>query len=242
MNPLPVAVIDSGIIENAFDYPSEIHHIEFKKIRQVFKNREEDSLRSHGSVVSAILTKYAPNIVIYSVRIFYGDSLSTDCRTLVRALSWCYRHRIPLINLSLGTTEEHDFSKVERIISKMVAQGQIIVSAYNMNGSVTMPASHPDVIGVRTSPLLFEDSFFSAFGNRKKDFVASSRHSLVAAFSQTSFLTELSSSYATPTITAALANCMVEQPGRDRDYYTELITHSDKNSDSCGSMRIKPLG
>ena len=53
MNPLPVAVIDSGIIENAFDYPSEIHHIKLKKLRQVFKNREEDSLRSHGLVVSA---------------------------------------------------------------------------------------------------------------------------------------------------------------------------------------------
>lgn len=228
MNPLPVAVIDSGIIENAFDYPSEIHHIELKKLRQVFKNREKDSLRSHGSVVSAILTKYAPNIVIYSVRIFYGDSLSTDCGTLVRALTWCYRHRIPLINLSLGTTEERDFTKVERIVSKMTAQGQIIVSAYHTNGSVTMPASHPDVIGVRTSSELVEASFFSAFSDRKRDFVASSQHTLVAAYGQIPFITELSSSYAVPTITAALAVCMIEHPERDRYYYTEYIGQQDK--------------
>ncbi len=206
MNPLPVAVIDSGIIENAFDYPSEIHHIELKKLRLVFKNREEDSLRSHGSVVSAILTKYAPNIVIYSVRIFYGDSLSTDCGTLVRALSWCYRHRIPLINLSLGTTEKHDFSKVERIISKMVAQGQIIISAYHMNGAVTMPASHPDVIGVRTSSELSDNSFYLDYSHGKHDFVASSQHQLVTKRGHIEFQTELSSSYAVPTITAAFAN------------------------------------
>lgn len=228
MNPLPVAVIDSGIIENAFDYPSEIHHIELKKLHQVFKNREEDSLRSHGSVVSAILTKYAPNIVIYSVRIFYGDSLSTDCRTLIHALSWCYRHRIPLINLSLGTTEEHDFSKVEQIISKMVAQGQIIVSAYNKNGSVTMPASHPDVIGVRTSSELTENSFYPDYSHGKHDFVASSQHQLVTKSGQIEFQTELSSSYAVPTITAAFANCMLRFPDRECHFYAENIVTSEQ--------------
>ena len=70
------------------------------------------------TVVSAILSQYAPNVEIYSVGIFYGERLSTDCKTLVQALSWCYRHKIPLINLSLGTTEERDFAKVERIVSK----------------------------------------------------------------------------------------------------------------------------
>lgn len=223
MNPLPVAVIDSGIIDNAFDYPSEIYHIELKKLSRVFKKREEDTLRSHGSVVSAILTKYAPNVVIYSVRIFCGDSLSTDCRTLVRALSWCYRHRIPLINLSLGTTEKHDFSRVERIISKMAAQGQIIVSAYHMNGSDTMPASHPDVIGVRTSSELSENSFYPDYSHGKHDFIASSRHRLVTKLGHIEFKTELSSSYAVPTITAAFANCMLEHPSEDQHGYIELV-------------------
>ena len=141
--------------------------------------------------------------------IFYGDSLSTDCGTLVRALTWCYRHRIPLINLSLGTTEERDFTKVERIVSKMTAQGQIIVSAYHTNGSVTMPASHPDVIGVRTSPELTENSFYPDCSHGKHDFVASSQHQLVTKSGQIEFQTELSSSYAVPTITAAFANCML---------------------------------
>lgn len=234
MNLLPVAVIDSGIIENAFCFPHEIHQIEIMKHRWV-KHNAKDSIRSHGTVVSAILSKYAPSVEIYSVRIFYGESLSTDCKTLVRALSWCYRHKIPLINLSLGTTEERDFAKVERIVSKMTAQGQIIVSAYHMNGSVTMPASHPDVIGVRTSSELVEDSFFSVFSDRKRDFIASSQHRLVAANGQIPFQTELSSSYAVPTITAALAVCMIEHPGRDRDYYTELTSHSEKSSNICNS-------
>ena len=222
MNLLPVAVIDSGIIENAFCFPHEIHQIEILKHRWV-KHTAKDSKKSHGTVVSAILSQYAPNVEVYSVRIFYGESLSTDCKTLVRALSWCYCHKIPLINLSLGTTEEREFAKVERIVSKMTAQGQIIVSAYHMNGSVTMPASHPNVIGVRTSSELTENSFYPDYSHGKHDFVASSQHQLVTKSGQIEFQTELSSSYAVPTITAAFANCMLLYPGRDLREYFGLV-------------------
>lgn len=221
MNLLPVAIIDSGIIENAFCFPHEIHQIEILKHRWV-KHTAKDSIRSHGTVVSAILSKYAPSVEIYSVRIFYGESLSTDCKTLVQALSWCYHHKIPLINLSLGTTEERDFAKVERIVSKMTAQGQIIVSAYHMNGSVTMPASHPAVIGVRTSSELSGNSFYPDYSHGKHDFIASSQHQLVTKLGHIEFQTELSSSYAAPTITAAFANCMLEYPRRDLCEYSGL--------------------
>lgn len=222
MNSLPVAVIDSGIIENAFYFPHEIHQIEIVKHRWV-KHNTKDSIRSHGTVVSAILSKYAPDVEIYSVRIFYGESLSTDCKSLVQALSWCYHHKIPLINLSLGTTEKRDFAKVERIVSKMTAQGQIIVSAYHTNGSVTMPASHPDVIGVRTSSELSGNSFYPDYSHGKHDFIASSQHQLTTEFSHISFQTELSSSYAVPTVTAALANCMLEHARGNQHDYIELV-------------------
>ena len=222
-----MAVIDSGIIENAFCFPHEIHQIEIMKHRWV-KHNAKDSKKSHGTVVSAILSKYAPSVEIYSVRIFYGESLSTDCKTLVRALSWCYHHKIPLINLSLGTTEERDFAKVERIVSKMTAQGQIIVSAYHTNGSVTMPASHPDVIGVRTSSELSGNSFYPDYSHGKHDFIASSQHQLVTKLGHVEFQTELSSSYAVPTITAALVNSMLRFPDRECRFYAEDIVTSEQ--------------
>lgn len=223
MSALPVAVIDSGIIENAFAFSSEVQQIKVKKHRWTSKNNVKDTVQSHGTVVCAILTKYAMNVKIYSVRVFCGDCLSTDCRTLVQALTWCYRHKIPLINLSLGTTEKSDFITVDRIVSKMAAQGQIIVSAYHMNGSVTMPASHPAVIGVHTTPGLREYSFYPDFSQGKSDFIASSQHIVCINHGRFSFQTALSTSFAVPTITAAFANCMTRYPGKDRSFYEQLV-------------------
>ncbi len=120
MSLLPVAVIDSGIIEDAIGFRTEIHQIDIKETHWWMPKQENKPIvHSHGTVVSAILSKYASDIEIYNLRVFYNDSLTTDCRTLVDALSWCYTHKIPLINLSLGTVEKKDFKMVS--ICRLVA-------------------------------------------------------------------------------------------------------------------------
>lgn len=224
MSLLPVAVIDSGIIENTIGFRTEIHQIDIRETHWWMPKQENKPIvHSHGTVVSAILSKYASDIEIYSLRVFYNDSLTTDCRTLVNALSWCCTHKIPLINLSLGTVEKRDFKRIESIVTKMTTQGQIIISAYHMNGSFTMPASHPAVIGVQTASDLEGNYYYPIFNNGKCDFVASSRHHISTKNNTISFQTEVSSSYAVPTITAAFANCMVKYPGRDQRYYSEMV-------------------
>ena len=167
----------------------------------------------HGSTVCAIICKYMPFVHIYSIRIFNKDNLMTTSRNLIRALKWCLIMGIPIINLSLGVIDEREFPRIEEIVKKLIENEQIIISAYSYYGKNVLPASLKNVVGVNTDPSLQNYMYYPICNGEKVDFVASSLHRLIKASGEEVY-TPLSTSYATPTITAAFARAMASSNER----------------------------
>lgn len=101
----------------------------------------------HGTAVGALIHNLAPEAELFAVKIF-DRRLATTLPIVLRAIDWCVRHEIDIINLSLGTTNEehrpHFMSAVERV----QMAGAVLVSAYEVNGVMMLPGSLPGVIGV----------------------------------------------------------------------------------------------
>ena len=199
-----VAIIDTGIYPGIFPTGPIAYDMEVTRFG-VVRKRKRNICSFHGAFVAAILEKYAPGCHICSIKIFDDETQKTTSRMLCAALRWCQSKNIPVINISAGLTEKREFQHIGRIIDGLKKNGQIVVAAYNKNGMLTMPAGHRTVIGVRTVDTLTNDDYIPDNTSEKKDYIASSHHEL-KFLSGISITTSDSTSFATPTITAAIIN------------------------------------
>lgn len=199
-----VAIIDTGIQTGIFPTGPILYDLEVTRFGIVRKRRGK--IHSfHGATVAAILEEYAKGCLLCSVKIFDDQTQTTTCKMLCAALRWCLHMNIPLINVSAGSVVPSDFRRISRLIDALHKNGQTVVAAYNKNGMPTMPAGHKAVIGVRTDQSLFTTDYLPDRSSVKQDYLASSQHKLHFLSGQ-ELLTPLSTSFAAPTITAALVN------------------------------------
>ena len=204
-----VAIIDDGINTNLFDVGPLEYDMSITRINTVRPRKAHEIITTdHGTTIAAIIKKYAPDATFCSVRIFIPQSqgrMRTSCDKLIAALKWCLKKEIPIINLSLGTVDERDFKKLSKIINQLLKNGHTVVAACNQNGKYTLPAMYPGVLGVRFDRTLCENEYIKAYTNDGIDFIASSNHELYCNLGFT-YHTQISNSYAAPTITAAVVN------------------------------------
>ena len=199
-----VAIIDTGIQTGIFPTGPILYDLEVTRFGIVRKRRGK--IHSfHGAFVAAILEKYALGCQICSIKIFDDETQTTTSRMLCAALHWCRHKDIPIINVSAGSVVPSDFRKISRVIDALHKNGQTVVAAYNKNGMPTMPAGHEAVIGVRTDRSLINADYMPDSSSATQDYLASSQHRLRFLSGQ-ELLTPLSTSFAAPTITAALVN------------------------------------
>ncbi len=106
----------------------------------------EDTL-GHGTAVCALMQEMAPDAEVFSVKVF-DRRLATTASIVVRAIEWCLENRIDIVNLSLGTANPEHRSQFEVATDRVRAAGAVLVSAYEVNGTLMLPGSMPGVIGV----------------------------------------------------------------------------------------------
>ena len=199
-----VAIIDTGIQSDFFPIGKVVCDMEVTP-SGIVRKRKNQIHSFHGSIVAAILEEYAKGCLLCSVKIFDDQTQTTTCKMLCAALRWCLHMNIPLINVSAGSVVPSDFRRISRVLDALHKNGQTVVAAYNKNGMPTMPAGHEAVIGVRTDQSLINADYMPDSSSVKQDYLASSQHKLHFLSGQ-EFLTPLSTSFAAPTVTAALAN------------------------------------
>ncbi len=219
---IPVAVIDTGIQHGVFIQTGITHEINLSKSNPFQKKRPSPQRNLHGTIVISIIVKYSPDICLYSVQVVQEGSLLTTPKTLIKALNWCIKARIPVINLSLGTIDHDDFQELQVIINKLIKNGQAVISTYHVNGAATMPAIHPDVFGVHVDGSLRDAEYYSLPEDPSRDFFVSSRH-VIMRHDGSAFFTPVNASFATPTITAAIINNMILHPGKDLEYIAHCV-------------------
>ena len=106
----------------------------------------EDRL-GHGTAIAALLHQQVPEAQLIGVKVF-DRSLATNRDTVIRAIDWCLRNEIDIINLSLGTANPAHRIGFEDAVRRISANGKAIVSAHDINGTLALPGCLPGVIAV----------------------------------------------------------------------------------------------
>ncbi|MBL8230550.1 MAG: S8 family serine peptidase [Bryobacterales bacterium] len=88
-----VAVVDSGI---AFDVAGGVN---------LCGGAEFSDQLGHGTVVAAAILAQAPEIELFSVKVF-GDALDAPASRVAEAITWCAANGMDFVNLSLGSEDE----------------------------------------------------------------------------------------------------------------------------------------
>jgi len=108
----------------------------------------------HGTAVAGAIREKAPDAELYAVKVF-DRRLSAKIDAIVRALEWCRKEGMDLINLSLGTANpEH-----EPLLAQALRGTGLVVSAAGM-----LPGTLAGVIGVAPDGSCPRDTFYERGG------------------------------------------------------------------------------
>lgn len=169
--------------------------------------KKNDVLYNHGTICAAIIRKYAPKTPIVNIAILEQDSLTCDVEKLMAALKWCTENEIHMIHLSAGTTNILDYVKLSSIEYDVNMKNTILIAAQNNNSKYTMPASLPNVIGVRKNIHYTSEQYKVMYNTIDGiNIEASGLHTLQNK--DIIFDTQNCNSYAAPYITAKIYNLM----------------------------------
>lgn len=101
----------------------------------------------HGTAVTAVIREKAPDAKIFAVKIFY-DSLAARIGPLAAAIDWCARHRMDLINLSLGTSNPAHAPLLAEAVARVREAGGLLIAAGEDAGVRWLPGTLPGVAAV----------------------------------------------------------------------------------------------
>ena len=139
-----VAVIDSGVHAAHPHIGGVAGGI---TISDELDSKNYTDIVGHGTAVMAAIKEKAPDADYFAVRVFY-TSLRTTIDLLLQAIEWSIANQMDVINLSLGTTNPAHRERFAPLISSALANGPILVSAREADGTPALPGSLPGVIGV----------------------------------------------------------------------------------------------
>lgn len=225
-NYVKIAVIDNGIDEARFniDIGNKVYVNGIGKC--VTDDKDMSTVNfTHGTICAQIIDENAVDATLYSVRIL-DEGGKGLINSLAPALEWCYQNGIRLVNLSLGTTHFHDKSIICQIINRYAYKGLIIVAATSNSGYTTYPASFSNVVSVEMGEVLR----FAELAQKEKgvDLSAPIKQEIISE--ETPFIVPQSNSYATPYVTAMIANILREKPTASLTTIREILCNSQNKS------------
>lgn len=145
---LKVAIIDSGIDWNVVKNNEVIDYQSF-----LYKNKKieitDDVIDEsyHGTFCYQVINKESISIEYVIIKILNkkneGHSLG-----LIEALTYLYKKKIDIINLSLATVSDKYLLELNHICEKLKENGVIIISSLSNSMKLSYPARLPSVIGV----------------------------------------------------------------------------------------------
>lgn len=143
---MKIAIIDSGI------HPGHPHVGEIAGAVEITSSGEGGDILDrlgHGTAVAGAIREKAPGAELYAVKVF-RHRLATNIDVILRALAWCRKHSMDVINLSLGTQNP---AHRDRFLD-VLGDDLLVVSAAGC-----LPGDLPRVIGVAPDPGCPRDTF-----------------------------------------------------------------------------------
>ncbi|MDE2887892.1 MAG: S8 family serine peptidase [Gemmatimonadota bacterium] len=218
-----VAVVDSGI-DLAHPKVGPVSggvDISVGLDRQIIYNNDDHSDRTgHGTACAGIIRNKAPDIGLFSVRIF-DRSLSAPGETLVAAIQWAIEMGVDVVNLSLGTTNVAFRDAIAGACSMAVGHGVVLVAAEHNDGMESYPAVLPEAIGVAGGKIYQKYGYFFR-PVENVECVARGDEQRVCWMDQREILIS-GTSYAAPHITGIIALIREAHPGANLDDVREIL-------------------
>ncbi len=110
----------------------------------------------HGTAVTAVIREKAPHAEIFAIKVF-DTELAATAEALVAACDWAARHRIDIVNMSLGTKNPDHEHALAGAVARLRASGAMIVAAGEQAGTRWLPGALPEVLGVTLDWTLSRD-------------------------------------------------------------------------------------
>lgn len=170
------------------------------------RNGSKKIMTNHGTICAAIISCYASDFEIISLKIFDGEILRTNIYRFVAAIEWCIEKNVDIINLSLGSTRISDYRLIKKLVYQTLEKGIVLISAYsNEDGLYTMPSCMCGVYGVKADPILLRNEYrVGEKGSGELCLYASCAHNIDNIIKGIDI--PCVNSFATPTVTAEIVN------------------------------------
>ncbi len=144
-----VALVDSGV--NA-EHPHVRGHIVTPGPSVDFEGElvlgtNTGDVLGHGTAAAAAILEHAPEIELYSIRVFEA-SAACPFTSILRALEHAIDAGCQFVNLSLGTTDDQWSDQVEELIAKAQVSGTQLIAPAAFRGLPSYPGCMRGVLGV----------------------------------------------------------------------------------------------
>jgi hypothetical protein len=208
---LKIAIIDSGV---------EISHPRLKNCiisgiglipngsTPKFTKDFNDTM-GHGTAISSIIHTKCPSAELIIVKIV-SENYPTNEQLLIEGISWCLKHGINLINISLGTSTPYPHKDLHDICKLAYDRNIPIVAAANNNYyNESYPAYFPFTLGV-TGGQCKQSTEFGYISNSSIEFVAKGETQRIATINGQYKITS-GTSYAAAHFTGIIANLLLQK-------------------------------
>lgn len=209
-----VAVIDSGIdmdhpfLENCVKGGVEIVNSS-ESLQLHLKEGNHCDAFGHGTACAGAIHSIAPDAEIYSVKVL-GNTLRGRGDAFLSGIRWVIENKIPLANLSLGTTRDKYFAPLHSLMDRAYFSRLVMVAAHNNSPTPSFPAVFSSIIGVKAveeeDPMNF---YFSSFP--PVEFLVKGENVRLPWLDQ-SFETCTGNSFAAPFLTGIIALILSKHP------------------------------
>jgi subtilisin family serine protease len=217
-----VVVVDSGVNPRHSHVGGRIDGARIYRGEDGLVHRGPDyqDTTGHGTAIVAVIRHVAPEADLFVLKIFNG-ALATTPDVLEGALTYALQAGARVVNLSLGMEAAPNAPSL-RVLCRDAARAGILLVASARNGSkgASVPASYPEVIGVKGDGRLGEDTLVYRPGDPCECLASPWPRSLGGLPRERNFR---GNSFAAARVSGAIACLLEESPEAGLDTLREIL-------------------
>lgn len=149
-----IAVIDTGA-SSELSFSKDIIGgcSYFVQDKSIYMSYEWEDLLGHGSMVCSTIKRYCPNCLLYIVKI-YDKECMTSSVLLLQALQHLLEVDVDFINISLAVSSNTYTVEIKEMLFKLYEQGKVVMASVKNRQTESFPANYKYCYGVKAVKVL----------------------------------------------------------------------------------------
>lgn len=144
-----IVFIDEVIVHANIIFNTMVREIRFTKKSNF--NKDDVNIDSHSTICIRLFEERCKQLRKFSITnlAIKNPGENGNVNALKKALRWCRNNDVDLLNISVGTIDINDGRIIEKEINKLINRGIVICASISNCDKYTFPGSLKNVIGVR---------------------------------------------------------------------------------------------